>query len=178
MASRISPTLTILERRTIPLSRLDLGAVRCLLSGGIGVPSAYWDLKQAGIEGVGDLYQANCIPYVEVLANKRKYFISDSNPHGVCLIEGDNLLPVGHLLTMNAYLRDNTYRKNYIEMWIDSNGDHKPEPDEITTVFTIQGKPLPALSGSVGSTWMDANGDVYISAWNNTVVKDSVRWIR
>jgi hypothetical protein len=141
------------------------------VEGGLGFPTAYWDLTASGIDGVGGLYEANCLPYVQVLANKRRYFISDSNPHGVCLIEGDNMLPVGHLRVKNWYERDNPTHKTYIEMWIDRNGDHKPQPEEMTTVYTIQEKPLPGLSGSVGSTWMDDRGDVYISSWNNRVIK-------
>ena len=154
-----------------PFEPVGFGRSRVASAGAPGIPSAYWDLKQAGIDGVGDLYQANCLPFVKVLANKRKYLISDSDPHGAALIQGDKILPVGHLLTRNGYLRDNPTHKNYIEVWIDRNGDHKVQPEEVKTVFTIQGQPLPGLSDSVGSTWMDDRGDVYISSWNNRVIK-------
>ena len=60
------------------------------------MPDAYWVPAKAGMEGVGPMLSEN-FPYVKVLANGKKYFIEDANPHAVCLIDGDNFLPVGNL---------------------------------------------------------------------------------
>ena len=67
------------------------GFARATVAGrrkGPGYPDAYWVPKKAGMEEVGTMFGED-FPSISVLANGKKYFIEDSNPHAVCLIDGD-----------------------------------------------------------------------------------------
>jgi len=136
-------------------------------SGGESYPTASWDMEKAGY---GKMY--SMLPYIRRLDNGKKYFIDDWNPHSVCLIEGDNILPVGHLEVHYPYNRKHPEDKtNFIQMWIDKNGDHQPQSDEITTITTVDGKPLPRMMDSTGSLWIDKDGTAYIICVMNSILK-------
>ena len=134
--------------------------------GTIGLPDAYWAPKKCGMEGVGDLFSEH-FPSISVLANGKKYFISDSNPHAVCLIQGDAIKPVGHL----AVKRSPETKASCIEMWIDRNGDNKMQPDEVTLIDTVGGKPLPGMSQGSGTMWVDPQGNAYLITTANSILK-------
>jgi hypothetical protein len=135
--------------------------------GRTGLPDAYWDMDKAGF---GKLY--GMAPYVSVLANGAKYFIDDSNPHSVCRIDGDAMLPVGHLDVHfpNDKLRPKD-KTNFIEVWTDRNGDHRPQPDEIATLTEVQGAPLPRIANHWASMWMDRDGSAYFGTTRNSILK-------
>ena len=143
--------------------------------GKTGLPDAYWVPQKAGMEGVGPMF-SETFPLVKVLANGRKYFISDANPHAVCLIKGDSFLPVGNLDVYNP----NEHSKpgvnanslpTTLSMWIDKNGDHKPQPEEMTTITEVEGKPLPRLGSRSNSMWMDEKGNAFIITGVNSILK-------
>jgi len=139
--------------------------------GKVGLPDAYWVPQKAGMEGVGTLFGEG-FPSISTLANGRKYFISDANPHAVCLIEGDNIKPVGHLDCYNTRDRRRPdTKKPYIEVWVDDNGDNKVQPSELTMLDTVAGKPLPGMSQGAGTMWMDRDGNAYLTTAANSVLK-------
>jgi len=100
------------------------------------------------------------------LDNGKKYFMTDVMQHGICLIDGDNFIPVGHVGA----------GKTGYEVWSDLNGDGKLQPEEVTLLKTVGGKPLPRMSGSPGSGWMEHNGDVYVTG-SNAIIKIPVKGI-
>lgn len=143
--------------------------------GSPGYPTAYWAPLKTNMEGVGPMF-AETFPFVSVMTNGKKYFVSDANPHAVCLIDGDKFLPVGNLDVYNPW----QHRKPgghpetepiTISMWIDLNGDHKPQPDEVTTISTVGGKPLPRLQDRACSMWMDVQGNAFILTGANSLLK-------
>ena len=140
-----------------------------------GYPTAYWAPLKTGMEGVGKMFGED-FPFVSVMANGRKYFIEDADPHAVCLIDGDNFLPVGNLdvYNPNDHRQPNGQPEKKpitISMWIDRNGDHKMQPDEVTTISTVAGKALLPLQNRSCSMWMDPQGNAYILTSANSVLK-------
>lgn len=135
--------------------------------GGIGLPDAYWDMQEAGFDKMYSM-----LPYVSILADGQKYFIDDSNPHAICRIEGDKMIPVNHL---DVHFPNDKFhpedKTNFIELWTDQNGDHKPQPDEITELTSVDGKPLPRIASAACSMWVDHNGDAYFVTGANSVLK-------
>ena len=137
----------------------------------IGLPDAYWAPQKCNMEGVGTLFGEG-FPSISILENGRKYFIADSNPHAVCLIEGDSIKPVGHLDVYNIRDRRKPETKAaFIEMWIDRNGDNKMQPDEVTIIDTVEGKPLPNVSAGAGTMWVDRQGNAYLITTANSILK-------
>jgi len=140
---------------------------------GTGYPDAYWVPKQAGMEEVGPMFTED-FPFVSVLANGKKYFIEDSNPHAVCLIDGDKFLPVGSLKVNNPgrpVPGVKTPELVTVSVWIDKDGDHKSQPGEISTLTTVGGNPLPHLNDRSLSMWLDEKGNAYILTYANSVLK-------
>lgn len=140
-----------------------------------GMPDAYWVPAKAGMEGVGPMFKED-FPYVKVLANGRKYFVEDANPHAVCLIAGDNFKPVGNLDVYNGYEHQKTGVNpnsvpTTISMWVDKNGDHKQQPEEATTITQVDGKPLPHITSRSGSMWLDKNGNAFLITAANSILK-------
>ena len=139
--------------------------------GAIGLPDAYWAPQKCNMEGVGSLFSEH-FPSISILVNSQKYFISDANPHAVCLIQGNNIQPVGHLDVYNIHDRRKPENKAaFIEMWIDRNGDHKMQLDEVTILDTVEGKPLPNVSAGSGTMWMDRQGNAYLITTANSILK-------
>lgn len=144
--------------------------------GTTGMPDAYWVPSKAGMEDVGPMF-AEDFPDMKVLANGKKYFIEDANPHAVCLMDGDNFPPVGSLEVNNP----NQHLKPgeppdpkapvTLSVWIDKNGDHKKQDDEVTTLSQVNGKPLPHLSTVSCSMWLDEKGNAYIITGANSILK-------
>lgn len=136
-----------------------------------GFPDAYWVPSKCGMEGVGTLF-AEHFPSVSILSNGKKYLISDSNPHAACLIEGDSIKPVGHLNAFGIHdRRKPDLKAPCIEMWIDKNGDNKMQPDEVTTIDTVEGKPLPNISSGSGTMWVDHQGNAFLITGANSILK-------
>ncbi len=71
-------------------------------AGGLGDPNAVWLLSSAGYTDVGTMYDGIAAPLVMLATNGNKYFFCDGNPHGICLVKKDQLLPVGHAKYINA----------------------------------------------------------------------------
>ena len=150
-----------------------LGRATVPAGGKVGYPDAYWDTE---IEGVGKLMYRNNIPEVRILSNGRKYLISDINPHIVCLIDGDNLLPVG-TINVGAMIDPSLPASRppkmipTIDVWIDRNGDHKPQPEESTSLTSIGGAPLVRIQAQMLSMWLDQDGNAYLLTAANKVLK-------
>ncbi|MGB8355510.1 MAG: hypothetical protein WCD79_16550 [Chthoniobacteraceae bacterium] len=142
--------------------------------GGTGYPDAYWVPKRAGMEDVGQMFGED-FPIISTMANGKKYFIEDYNPHAVCLIDGDKFLPVGSLKVNNPGRPLPGVRTGpepvTVSVWIDKDGDHKQQSGEVTTLSTIAGKPLPHLMDRSLSMWMDEKGDAYIITAANSILK-------
>jgi hypothetical protein len=118
------------------------------------------------------------LPFVQRLANGKKYLISDMYPHFVYAIDGDKMLPVGYIKILNA--NDKLYKLvmnptnvGYIEVWIDANGDHVAQPEEIVKITEIDGKPLPRLPSL--HRWscmsMDEHGNAFIQTYANSILE-------
>ena len=152
-------------------------------------PQAYWSLSAAGMPDAGNF--ESVIPTVQVLANGRKYLVGDVSPSGIALMQGDQVLPVAHFLVKNA-ARDaalgarNTSDRNFIEVWQDQNGDHREQPEEVTRLDSIQGKPLPFVADwFTHVSYVAPNGDFYVITQGNSIIKipaagfnpdGSIRW--
>jgi len=143
--------------------------------GKAGMPDAYWVPSKAGTRDLLGTMFAEDFPLVKVLNNSRKYFIEDINPHAVCLIDGNNFLPVGSLeVGVAGQVKKGQNANNLptiISMWIDKNGDHKMQDDEVTTITKADGKPLPKLQNRSNSMWMDEKGNAYILSAANSILK-------
>ncbi len=145
-------------------------------NGKTGMPDAYWVPSKAGMTEVGPMFTED-FPYVNVLANGKKYFIEDSSPHAVCLIDGDKFLPVGSLAVVNPNQhlapgqRPDPKAPVTLEVWIDKNGDHLKTDDEVTTVSQVDGKPLPRLNTTACSMWVDEKGNAYITTGADSILK-------
>jgi hypothetical protein len=149
-----------------------------LAEGQIGTVDAYWDMEQAGIGGMGELGYGGSTPYVMKLSNGRKYYIDDMTPHGICLVEGDSLIPVGHLAVYSPHVKkmreggeQPDVKLPTIEMWVDRNGDHQPQADEMTSIDTMDGKPLPSPGAASGMIWIDKQDTAYLPCNGNCVLK-------
>ena len=144
--------------------------------GKTGMPDAYWVPKKAGMDEVGPMFTED-FPFVNVLANGRKYFIEDANPHAVCLIEGDHFLPVGSLNVerpgdhLKPGERPDRNATTSVEVWIDRNGDHRKQPEEVARLTTVEGKPLPNLMNRSCSMWLDEKGNAFIITAANSILK-------
>jgi len=143
--------------------------------GKTGLPDAYWDI----VENT-DIPESQMggLPYIQRLANGRKYEISDVWPHLVYAIDGDKMLPVGYIKVLNANekLRGVIYnptKQNSIEIWIDRNGDHVAQPEELTKITEIDGKPLPWMPSVHRDSclWMDAKGHAYIQTYDHSILE-------
>ncbi len=134
--------------------------------GTVAVPTAQWMMKDAGYQDVDSLYNYIAAPFIVDAVNKRRYFVSDTNPRGVCLLDGDKMLPVGRIMNVDDW-KANTYR---LEIWTDRNGDHHLQPDEVTIITTIEGKPVPAINDLTGSLWMNAHGDAFLVTHANKII--------
>jgi hypothetical protein len=140
--------------------------------GANGYPDAYWVPPKAGMKEVGLMVGGSYwgqFPEIAVLDNGRKYFIEDADPHAVCLIQGDDFLPVGSLdVDDPAALHKPHCEKlpTTVSVWIDRNGDHQKQPDEVTTISEVEGKPLRHLIPNSYSMWMDNKGNAYILGAN------------
>lgn len=137
----------------------------------MGAPTASWALPQAGVTAVGTMMDGIADPTVLTAANGKDYMVSDTNPHGIALIRGDQMLPVGYAKVYSAGSPTNLLHKNYLELWTDLNGDHQIEPGELTSVETVAGQPLPEMNDITGSMRMEANGDLYLITRANKILK-------
>jgi len=134
--------------------------------GTVGVPTALWMMKDAGYQDVDSLYNYIAAPFIVDAVNKRRYFVSDTNPRGICLMDGDKLLPVGRIMNVN----DPQGKAHRLEIWSDRNGNHHLQPDEVIVITTINGKPLPEINDLTGSMWMNARGDAFIVTRANKII--------
>jgi len=140
---------------------------------------AYWDMLQAGVDGVSEMGWAGATPYVQTLSNGKKYLIDDMTPHGICLVEGDSLIPVGHLAYYIPNLKTmreggdqpEGIKEKTLEVWIDRNGDHRPQADELTSTTQVQGQPMPPACTYGGGIWLDKDGNAFMPCSNNSILK-------
>ncbi len=170
-SSEITPGAT--HPRTVYVQYEPGGFSRCHILGGVkpGVPTAYWLLPNAGYHSVGTLGDHTAQTEVVLANNGRRYFVCDANPHGIALIQGNQMLPVAHFLVRDAYQRHRGARRNELEVWSDVNGDHHIQPGEVTRVFSIAGKPMPSLGEATGSMYMAKNGDIYLVTNENSIIE-------
>jgi hypothetical protein len=143
--------------------------------GKTGLPDAYWDIvdnTEFPESRMGGL------PFIERLGNGRKYEISDVYPHFVYAIDGDNMFPVGYIRVLNANrpfrgVDYNPGKPENVEVWIDRNGDHVAQPDEVTDISEIDGKPLPMMPSVHRDSciWIDKKGDAYIQTYDHRIVE-------
>ncbi|HEY3330447.1 MAG TPA: sugar-binding protein [Capsulimonadaceae bacterium] len=143
--------------------------------GKTGNVDAYWDIVSE--TEVPDTRYGS-LPFIQRLENGRKYEISDAWPHFVYAIEGDKMLPVGSIKVLNARakLRDVVYNptnQNYIEIWVDTNGDHIAQTNEVARITEVDGKPLPTIPALHwwSTMWMDNHGNAFLQTWGNCVLE-------
>ena len=153
------------------LEPAGLARARVLSRDKVAAPQAYWLMPKAGYHSVGQLNDGDGQPDTVRAANKRSYYFGDFNPHGIALMHGDQMLPVGHFLVLNKGEKGNPYPRNVLEIWSDRNGDHHIQPNEVQHVTTIAGKPLPPLAEQEGSMWMARNGDIYLATEANSILE-------
>ncbi len=154
------------------LEPLGLARARVIGRDKIAAPQAYWLLPRAGFHSVGTLqYYYFAQDDVVLARNHRRYFIDDAEPHGIALIRGDQLLPVGHFLGLGQSQPNNPYHRNVVEVWSDANGDHHIQPNEVQVLSSVDGKPLPPLAGLIGSMWMSRQGDIYLATQANRILE-------
>ncbi len=154
------------------LEPLGLARARVIGRDKIAAPQAYWLLSRAGFHSVGTLQYAYWAQDDVVLArNHQRYFIDDAEPHGIALIRGDQMLPVGHFLDLGKSQPNNPYHRDVIEVWSDANGDHHIQPNEVQILSSVDGKPLPPLAGQDGSMWMSRQGDIYLVTQANRILE-------
>lgn len=134
--------------------------------GGSGNPDAYWCLPQIGYPQVDTLLDTMNVPLCFYAKNGKQYMVSDSSPHGICLIKGNTFTPVGFARVTNSQTE-----KNGVELWSDLNGDGKVQPNELVMLSTIDGKPAPQFASQTGSLWMTETGDMYLVSESNSIVK-------
>ena len=137
-------------------------------------PEAYWDLPDAGRPEAGNFsdFSGGIIPSIVAAANGRKYLVSDISPNGICLIQGDRMLPVAHFKVMNKGGGEKKTPNNFVEIWQDRNGDHRIQPSEVTRLETVGGHPLPGMADwGAPSSYMAPSGDFYITTQGNSVLK-------
>lgn len=158
--------------------------------GGKGLPEAYWNLPATGLPDAGNF--ETTIPTLMRAKNGRRYLVGDVSPNGIALVEGDKILPVGHLLVVNAGSGGalggarNTSGRNFIEVWSDANGDHRKQPGEVQRLESVGGEPLPAVADwFVHTSQMMPNGDFLVETSANKILKipaagfnpnGSIRW--
>ncbi len=163
-----------LHPRTVYYQLEPAGTARARVVGPdkIAVPQAYWLMVNAGYHSVGTLGDLIAQTDVVLAHNHRQYFVCDSDPHGIALIQGDQMLPVGHFLVLNQGQNGNpSPSRNVLEIWSDANSDHHIEPNEVQRITSIDGKPLPVLAEGPGSMWMARNGDIYLATEANSILE-------
>jgi hypothetical protein len=156
--------------------------------GQTGNPDAYWVLQRvlspnpltsAGLadpEGYGERTVGNfgyaMLPYVERMTNGRKYFIDDGDPHIVCLIEGDKMIPVGYIDVQGKNSnRRPSVANTTISIWSDLDGTHQPTEDQIVKITRADDKPLPNMPERFLSMWIAPNGDAWLPTTGNSILK-------
>ena len=148
------------------VSYVGFARARIPQAGGLGYPDAYWQMPKAGYPHMGTVLDTMAVPDVIIAKNGKKYLVSDANPHGICLVEGDKMIPVGYARTTRW--QD---EKPGIEVWSDVNGDRQPQPGELTMLSTIDGKEIVRAAEQTGSMWMAPNGDLYLLTGANKIIK-------
>ncbi len=133
-----------------------------------GLPDAYWQLDRAGYPQV---HLETGIPQLETIkaANQRLYMVKDTIEHAVLVFEKDETLrPVATWTSRN----DKAAKRNFLDIWIDANGDGKIQPDEESVLEALaDGKPLPQVAERTASMHMEPNGDLYFSTQDNAILK-------
>ena len=135
--------------------------------GGNGYPDAYWQLPKAGFPHVGTMLDTMNVPELLIAKNGKRYLVSDANPHGICLVDGDNMIPVGYARVTDPKKDD----KPGVELWSDANFDHQPQAEEVTLLATVDGQPVARAAEQTGSMWMAPNGDLYLLTQSNRILK-------
>ncbi|NNM88086.1 MAG: hypothetical protein HKL95_06170 [Phycisphaerae bacterium] len=162
-----------LHPRTVyyQLEPAGLARARVLSRHKVAAPQAYWLMPKAGYHSVGQLNDGDGQPDTVRAVNHQSYYFGDFNPHGIALIQGNQMLPVAHFLVLNKGEKGNPYPRNVLEIWSDRNGDHHIEPGEVQRVTSIAGKPLVPLAQQEGSMWMARNGDIYLATEANSILE-------
>jgi hypothetical protein len=142
-------------------------------------PQASWDFPGAGIAEFGAIMDTMTVPEVVAATNGRKYLVSDAESRTICLIEGDDMLPVA---SANVG-RDPKKKGNWLEFWMDTNGDHRVQPDEVRRLETVEERRVD-WAHLCGSQYMAPNGDLFLTADNAVILlpcagfarDGSIRW--
>jgi len=134
-------------------------------------PDAYWALNEAGYANVSNFETNMPQPEWVKAKNGHDYLVSDGNQHTITLKEGDKLRPIAQFRGVRAGSDENKTGPNFIEVWIDQNGDGQITAAEITRLDTVQGKPIPMIGDLTDSMHMEPNGDLYFMTQGNSILK-------
>ncbi len=133
-----------------------------------GVPDAYWQPDRAGFPQVKI---ETGIPQPEAVSagNKRLYLVRDTIEHAVMVFEKDETLRPVATWTPR---RDKNAKRNFLDIWIDLNGDGKVQKNEETVMEKLaDGSPLPEVADRTASMHMEPNGDLYFATQDNRILK-------
>ncbi len=169
----VHPRTTYYELESPGANYGGLGFARARVIGRtkIAAPQAYW--LGAAYPGLHPTGPGGWLPQMDVVlgTNHRKYFVCDTNPHGIALIKGNKMLPVAYFRGWSGWQKGNPFHGNALQIWSDTNGDHRVEPGEVHVLMKVAGRPLPELAGSPGSMWMSRQGDVYLATEANSIIE-------
>lgn len=130
----------------------------------VGTPDSYWTFNNSPFAFAGNL--ESLIPQPEVVKSSggELYLIKDTRLHAVMLLKNDLLRPVATW--------DWLEKEQYLEAWIDRNGDGLKQENEIHKIDkTADGKRIPVLAEKTSSFHMEANGDLYFVTQENSILK-------
>ncbi len=172
-ADPINPRITYYELESPGANYDGLGFARAAVIGPekVAAPQAYW--LGAAYPGLHPVGPGGWLPQTDVVlgTNHRKYFVCDTNPHGIALIQGNQLLPVAYFRAWSSWQKGNPFHANALQIWSDANGDHRVEPGEVHVLTKLAGRPLPEFAGSPGSMWMSRQGDIYLATEANSIIE-------
>ncbi len=137
----------------------------------VATPQAYW--LGAAYPGLHPVGPGGWLPQTDVVlgTNHRKYFVCDTNPHGIAMIQGNKLLPVAYFRAWAGWQKGNPFHANALQIWSDANGDHRVEPGEVHVLLNLAGHPLPEFASSPGSMWMSRQGNIYLATEANSIIE-------
>ena len=143
--------------------------------GKTGLPDAYWAPDRAGYPEVRPLDAAIPQPETVRAANGELYLVHDAADHAILVMTNDVLRPVATWRVVTAEktrFPENKLGRPYLQVWIDGNGDGRPQPGEEAQLTNLaDGQPLPQVAEQTASLHMETNGDLYFTTQDNSILK-------
>jgi len=149
-------------------------------AGGIGIPEASWDFRNAGWSEFDCVF--NTMTMGEVLRgeNGLKYLVPDgeggmptevnpAHPRTICRIDGDRMIPVASFSLAEPDPHPRT-KENAIRVWTDANRDGRQQDSEIRLLDGVGDRRF-AWAVHSGSLMMDRHGNVYLTTMQNALVE-------